>query len=78
MNIDKLRLDMIVNKNGEYFSCNNRRLCMFKYLYKNGMFDGKMECIVVNKCEHINECIDGCTDLHINYGNKPGKKCSEL
>lgn len=37
--------------NGDYYSCNNRRLCLLKSLTKFG-FDGKVPCSRVRACGH--------------------------
>jgi hypothetical protein len=41
----------VVYHNGEYYSCNNRRLCLLKSLTKFG-FDGMVPCVRVSECRH--------------------------
>lgn len=74
----QLILNCIVDESEQFYSCNNRRLCMLKNLYLKGLFDGIIIVNVVHSCSHDNDCIYDCKDVHINMGSSRGFKCSEL
>ena len=58
------------------YCCNNRRLCLLKNLKKNLGFNGMININTRAQCGHQIEI--GSNDPWINYGNKPGRNCSEL
>ena len=63
----------------QIYSCNNRRLCMYKTLFKRGIFDGNVLVTFIKDCHHKYECLnENCDDVHITYDDRPGRKCSEL
>lgn len=41
----------VVYRDGNYYSCNNRRVCLLKSLTKFG-FDGMVPCVRVSECRH--------------------------
>ena len=64
---------------GQIYSCNNRRLCMYKTLFRKGIFDGFINIKYVENCAHQIECLNpNCDDILIQYGDRSGKRCSEI
>jgi hypothetical protein len=71
-----LTLNVIFDKNNNIFSCNNRRLCMFKQLYMMKLFDGKIICKPTKNCGHNVECIQNCKNVPIQMGNRKTVMCA--
>jgi hypothetical protein len=61
----------IIKDNGQFYSCNNRRLCLLKKLFKIG-FDGNINCKVISKCSHN---VIKSNNVFIQKGNVRGEYC---
>ena len=78
--LEFFNLNVIVNDSGNeqnrFYSCENRRLCVLKHLYKKGYFDGDVMCTITLGCHHdINLPNNQKNGPFIQMGNKRGKFC---
>ena len=65
-----------IEGDSKIYSCNNRRLCMYKTLYRKKIFDGYVLVKYSDDCAHKIECINQeCDDIRIQYGKERGKMC---
>ena len=63
----------VIERNGEYYSCNNRRLCLLKRIVNLG-FDGNIICEVESGCQHE---IILSPNVLIQKGISRGENCLE-